>query len=355
MSTHRGGRRVGVREWFAGVWLRRRQSLLLAAAIGLGSVAAFGARGYISEQIALERERLQPRQPMVSIVVAKLDLSRGDAVGPQTMAVREIPRAYLAPGTVLPERFEGFSGARLVAPLRAGEPLMQSALEGADVSTFAAKVAAGVRAFTVVVDEVNSISGMLQPGDRIDLLLSARLPATAAAPQPPEFTRALLQDIKVLATGRQVRPGGDEKAARTYGAITVEVTPEQAQRLVVAQRSGKLTATLRNPQDREPVAQQPLDVYALLGLSAPAAAAGPGGPVTKPGPAVTRSTEIIVGGHGNLKPRPVDSLPASPAAPSALLPVAPLALLPAAPITDGAAAPMPPSPSTTPLTSGRQP
>ncbi len=289
-------------------WLkRRRQMLLLTTAIGLGAMAAFGARGYISDQIAIERERLQPRQPMVTIVVAKQDLARGETISAQTVAVREIPRAYLAPGTLQPERFEGFAGARLMAPLRAGEPLLQSALEGADVSTFAAKVPAGVRAFTVVVDEVNSISGMLQPGDRIDLLLSARLPATPAQPQPPEITRALLQDIKVLATGRQVRPGGDDKSVRTYGAITVEVSPEQAQRLVVAQRSGKLTATLRNPLDRDPVAQAPLDVYALLGLAAPGAPPPPSGPMRAPaGP--LRTAEIIVGGQGSLKPRAAETL-----------------------------------------------
>ena len=293
------------RARLAGWIRRRRQALLLTAAIGLGAMAAFGARGYISDQIAIERERLQPRQPMVSIVVAKQDLARGESVSAQTMAVREIPRAYLAPGTVQPERFEGFAGARLVTPLRAGEPLLQTALEGADVSTFAAKVPAGVRAFTVAVDEVNSISGMLQPGDRIDLLLSVRLPATPAQPQPAEITRALLQDIKVLATGRQVRPGGDDKSSRTYGAITVEVSPEQAQRLVVAQRSGKLTATLRNPLDRDPVAQASLDVYALLGLRAPGAVQAAGGPVLA---GAARATEIIVGGQGALKPRAAETL-----------------------------------------------
>ncbi len=290
-------------------WLeRRRQMLLLTAAIGLAAMAAVGARGYISDQIALERERLQPRQPMVAIVVAKQDLARGEAVSAQTVAVREIPRAYLAPGTVLPEHFEGFAGARLMAALRAGEPLLQSALEGADVSTFAAKVPAGVRAFTVVVDEVNSLSGMLQPGDRIDLLLSARLPATTAQPQPPEITRPLLQDIKVLATGRQVRPGGDDRSSRTYGAITVEVSPEQAQRLVVAQRSGKLSATLRNPLDREPVAHLPLDVYALLGLAAPGLPAAPGSGAMRTQASAPRGAEIIIGGQGSLRPKTAESL-----------------------------------------------
>jgi len=287
----------------------RRQWLLLGAAISLGAVAAVGTRSWIGEQLAAERERLQPRQAMVSVVVARQDLPRGEVVSAAGFAVREVPRDYLAPGAILPERFEGFAGARLSVPLRAGEPLLQTVLEGADASTFAARVPAGVRAFTVVVDEVNSLSGMLQPGDRIDLLLSARPPVTAAGPQPVEITRTLLQGIRVLATGRQVRPGADEsRPGRGYGAITVEVSPEQAQRLVVAQRIGRLTAMLRNPEDRAPVEAAPIDAWGLLGLAAPV----PAVPEMRPPP---RATELIIGGQGALKPPAAMS--AHPGAPSA--------------------------------------
>lgn len=316
-------RRERVLAWV----LARRQWLLLGAAISLGAVAAVGTRSWIGEQLAVERERLQPRQAMVPVVVARQDLPRGEVVSAAGFAVREVPRDYLAPGTIVPERFEGFTGARLSVPLRAGEPLLQTVLEGADASSFAARVPAGVRAFTVVVDEVNSLSGMLQPGDRIDLLLSARPPVTAANPQPVEITRTLLQGIRVLATGRQVRPGTDEsRPGRGYGAITVEVSPEQAQRLVVAQRIGRLTAMLRNPDDRAPVEAAPIDAWGLLGLSAPAPAIAE----TRPPP---RSTELIVGGQGSLKSSP--AMPTHPAAPAPLAgvlpPVAPGAV-PSAPL-----------------------
>ncbi|HWS73766.1 MAG TPA: Flp pilus assembly protein CpaB, partial [Quisquiliibacterium sp.] len=270
---------------------RHRNLLLLAAAVGLGGLAAFGARGYLSEQLAIERERLAPRQPMLQVVVAKRDLARGEAVSADTMAVREVPREYLPAGTVTPERFDAVAGATLVQPMRAGEPLQQLAVAQPDAGAFSARLRSGVRALTIGVDEVNSLSGMLQPGDRIDLMLSVRLPGGSGTPLPQEVTRALMQDVRVLATGRQVRPGGDERqAARAYTAITIEVTPEQAQRLVVAQRSGKLTAMLRNPGDREPIAQRPMDVYGLLGLGQIAAE-----------PARASPPEVIVGGQGPLR------------------------------------------------------
>ncbi len=264
-----------------------RNTLLLIAALALGGLAAFGARGYISEQLAIERERLIPNQPMTSVVVAKRDLPRGEAVDADSMAVREIPREFVPASAISPQRFDGYAGARLVQPMRAGEPLIASNIEGADPTSFSAKVRPGIRAITLAVDEVNSLSGMLQPGDRIDLLLSVRLPSGSTTPLAQEVTRPLLQDLRVLATGRQVRPGADERQGRTFTAITVEATAEQAQKLVVAQRIGKLTATLRNPEDRSPVEQRPMDVYGLLDLKP-----------LPPAPPPIAPTEIIVGGQG---------------------------------------------------------
>ncbi len=266
---------------------RYRNTLLLVAALALGGFAAFAMRGYISEQVALERERLRPQQQMVSVVVAKRDLPRGEAVDAEAMAVREIPKDFVPGTAIAPQRFDGYVGARLAAPMRAGEPLLASNVEGADPASFSAKVKQGIRAITLAVDEVNSLSGMLQPGDRIDLLLSVRLPSGSTTPLAQEVTRPLLQDLRVLATGRQVRPAGDERQGRGFTAITVEATAEQAQKLVVAQRIGKLTATLRNPDDRSPVEQRAMDVYGLLGMK----------PVA-PSPPPAPPTEIIVGGQG---------------------------------------------------------
>lgn len=270
--------------------LRHRNLLLLLVALGLGALAAFGARGYLSEQIAIERERLAPQQPMAQVVVAKRPLVRGDTVSADTMALREMPQAFLPAGVVTPEQFEALVGASLLQPMQAGAPLQRLAIALPEGGIFSARLRSGVRALTIGVDEVNSLSGMLQPGDRIDLMLSVRLPG-AGVPVPQELTRTLMQDVRVLATGRQVSPDQEERQpGRAYTAITIEVSPEQAQQLVVAQRSGKLTAMLRNPGDRDPVGEQVLDVYGLLGISpvpAPVAAAAP--------------AELIVGGQGPLR------------------------------------------------------
>jgi pilus assembly protein CpaB len=148
---------------------------------------------------------------------------------------------------------------------------------------------------TIVVDEVNSLSGMLQPGDHIDLMLSVR-PAPAAGVMQPEITRTLMQDVAVMAVGRQSRASANDEPAnpRGYTSITVEVDPERAQKLVVAQRSGKLTAVLRNPNDRMPVGDKRLDVNMLLGIPTPQA------PAVQVAAGPRPATEVIVGGRGPL-------------------------------------------------------
>lgn len=269
---------------------RHRTIMLLGAALGFGALATLAARGYIGEYLERERERLQPTQTMTEVVVAKRDLDVGETVSADSMAARRVPAEYVSGTAVRPGQFEGFVGARLSAPMRSGEVLLQGTIVGADVATFSAKIRPGIRALTIAVDEINSVSGMLQPGDRIDLLLTARPPGSNAAQLLPEATAPLMQGLLVLATGRQVRPGGeDSRLGRGFTTITVEVTPEQAQRLIVAQRGGKLTATLRHPDDRAALARTPLDLYGLLGV-APAKATAP----MRAGP------EIIVGGRGSM-------------------------------------------------------
>jgi len=279
------------RAWSFG--LRHRSLLLFALALAFGALAAFGARGYIAERLEIERARLLPKQATVEVVVARRDLDRGELVAPENMALREVPAEFLPGSAIRPERFEQFVGARLEQPMRSGEPLLMGAIRGADAGSFSSRIRQGIRAMSILVDEVNSVSGMLQPGDRIDLLFSVRPPVAAGQPPAQEVTATLMQDLAVLATGRQVRASTDEGGAtRHFTAITVEVSPEQAQQLIVAQRTGKLTAMLRHPDDRQPLGARALDLNALLGIArpelpAPARASAPG-------------PELYVGGRGTL-------------------------------------------------------
>jgi len=272
----------------------RRPSLvtiLAIVAVLAGAVAVIGTHDYIDRSLAAERERLQPEIATVAMVVAKRDLQRGDSVTAETMAVRQIPSDLAPSSGIRPDRFESYLGSTLAMSVRSGEPLLAVAIAGADAAHFSQRLRAGSRAITIAVDEVNALSGMLQPGDRIDLMLTARTPDYRGDAQ--DKTVPLMQDVLILATGRQVRPDlrGDTDnpgaQERQFGAITIEVDPDGAQRLIVAQRSGRITAMLRNPADRGAIPKTAMDVNALLGAGrVPLATRVPLGP------------EMIVGGQG---------------------------------------------------------
>jgi len=277
-------------------WVKARRTLAMAlGALAFGGIAVVGARNYIGDRLALEKARLAPKSDMVEVVVARRDLRRGELVGPETMAARAMPREFAPGGAITPARFDTVAGAKLQLPMKAGEPLFAASLVSVEAGPISSRIKPGIRAMTIVVDEVNSLSGMLQPGDHIDLMLSVR-PAPAAGVMQPEITRTLMQDVAVMAVGRQSRASTNDEPAnpRGYTSITVEVDPERAQKLVVAQRSGKLTAVLRNPNDRMPVGDKRLDVNMLLGIPTPQA------PAVQVAAGPRPATEVIVGGRGPL-------------------------------------------------------
>jgi pilus assembly protein CpaB len=268
-----------------------RSWVILAGAIVFGGLAVFAASRYISQTLATERAKLAPQVEMVDVVVAKGDLERGTHVGPENMAVRPVPREYVPGSAVTPDVFANVEGARLSVDMRGGEVLLRGTLEGADEATFAHKVRDGVRAMTVAVDEVNSVSGLLQPGDRIDLFFTAR-PPRGGFQQAPETTMVLMQNVVLLATGRQVRPSigdnGQPGVSRSYSTVTLEASPRDAQRLILAQKSGTLTAVLRGPADQAPLQAAAMDSRDLFGVPAARRVARASGP----------TAEIIIGGKG---------------------------------------------------------
>jgi pilus assembly protein CpaB len=282
-----------------------RSWVILLGALVFGGLAVFASSRYIQQTLSTERAKLNPQVEMVDVVVAKSELERGTNVGSENMAVRQVPREFVPGTAVAPGEFANVEGARLAVDMRAGEILLKGTLEGADTATFATKVRDGVRAMTVAVDEVNSISGMLQPGDRIDLFFTARPPLRPGASQlQPEQTLVLMQNVLLLATGRQVRPSigenGQPGATRSYSTVTIEASPHDAQRLILAQKSGALTAVLRGPTDKEPLLAASMDSRDLFGMRPVARVAKPGAPDPR--------VEMIIGGKGGKAEREMVAL-----------------------------------------------
>lgn len=236
--------------------------LILLTALAVGGLAALGAQNYLATQLAAMQTRDAP-QAMLEVVVAKTDLARGSAISAETVAVRPVPREWAHSGAITPDQFGRAEGLVLAHPAVAGEAVLWAQLEGQRAPTFSARLAPGQRAVTVPVDEISSLSGMVEPGDLIDVVVSARNGTR-------NFTFTLLQSVPVLATGTRV--SADERdgdgRARSFTTITLDTTPEDAKRIIAAREVGRVTALLRAPGDTAAVSLARSEANALLGLLA---------------------------------------------------------------------------------------
>lgn len=225
-------------------------ALMIAGALGASGAAAYFANSYIDKTISGRRSQLDSQYQPVRVVVANADLRPGSFLSAQTVAIREVPRTFLHSEAVFAERWNTIAGRVLAHAIHSGEPVLLSHLAQDVGAGFSSQLKAGMRALTFPVDDQASISGMLAPGDHIDIFFT-----TLAGNE--SVTLPLLLDIPVIATGIRTTtnaPYLDEKRQGSqYNTVTVSVTPDDAAKITLAQDAGKITIALRQPNDSEVV------------------------------------------------------------------------------------------------------
>jgi len=236
---------------------------MFALSLCLGFIAFHSSGKYINTQVAYYKGQLDSTEEMTEVVVPVRDLQRGEIVVAHDLSIREIPQKYADSHSVLSGNYDVAVGQRLDFDVDEGRPLLWAHLEGGLTPTFSGKVEDGLRAMTVRVDDINSISGFLQPGDKVDLMLSY-----GSGGNYRIFP--LIQRLDVIATGIQTALDKSlSGSTRPFSTITVHVSPADGQKITLAQQVGKLTALLRNPQDETDYSDRPLTVADLLNEPAP--------------------------------------------------------------------------------------
>ena len=234
-----------------------RTWLVLGVAIVIGTVAALAAHQYLSEEMTAIATRDKGDQ--IHVVVAKSKMQKGDMLSAAALAVRGVPSDYAHTSALLPEQFDSFDGKVLAYGVKAGEMILWSMLEGKKAPSFSSRVDEGRRAITVPVDEINSISGLLEPGDLIDLMVTV-------SQRDKKLTFPVIQSVRVMATGQRSVDDPKNGERRQYSTVTLDTTPEQAQTVIMAREAGKVTALLRNPNDLQKVQRGDMGLPGLNGL-----------------------------------------------------------------------------------------
>jgi pilus assembly protein CpaB len=157
-------------------------------------------------------------------------------------------------------------GRELLFPLAKGQPILVSDLSAAGSGTgLASKIPDGMRAIALRSDEVVGVAGFLVPGSHLDVLVTYH---SDISPEPVTLT--VLQNAVVLAAGHQLEPDPEGKTSDVT-VVTLLLTPEQAERAVLASTQGALHFVLRNGSDTSRSAETAMLLSQLSG-QAPAMA-----------------------------------------------------------------------------------
>ncbi|MCU7945771.1 MAG: Flp pilus assembly protein CpaB [Candidatus Thiodiazotropha sp. (ex Cardiolucina cf. quadrata)] len=255
--------------------------IMLILSLAIGAAGVYLAKDFIEKKVNYYKSQLEKTEEMIALVVPNRNIPQGTIISMQDFSIREIPKKYAHANAVNKSNFNTAIGQRVSFDITKGRALLWAHLEGGVMPTFSGKLKPGTRALAFTVDKINSISGFLQPKDNIDLLIEYK-----------DQIIPIIQNLHVLATGPRTRI--DKTGRQTddsFRTITVEVTPEVAEKITLAKSIGKLTALLRSPQDDKPISDQPMTVARLLNKPQPK---------VKPRKKVVRKVkgiEYIIGGR----------------------------------------------------------
>ena len=220
--------------------LKKKGLILVAMSLLLGLGAALVANSWI-----------QGREPAVAntenspVAMAAMSIPYGTKIEKRHVKMVALPDSVIPSGVIT--SFEDVEGKIVRADILAGELLMQGRLaDHNEGSTLAALVEKKKRAITVRVDDVVGVAGFLLPGNKVDVLSSRLDRSTRRA-----VTETVLTDIKVLAVDQTART--DDNDPVVVRAVTLEVTPKQAEILVARKEEGTIQLTLRNPLEQKVV------------------------------------------------------------------------------------------------------
>jgi pilus assembly protein CpaB len=225
--------------------------------IGLGIA---GGSVYMAREVLLAPIGASASEPaMVDVVVARAPIGFGQAIEGHLIATQPWPADSLPDGAftemaaLLAHNPSDVRRAR--APLFAGEVLLASKLSApGEKVTIVQKLGENTRAMAIKVDAVTAVGGFVTPGDYVDILMTQGQSGALS-------TVTILQNIRVIGVDQTAEE--QTNTPEIAQTVTVEVTPEDGQKLALAQKAGTLSLTLRTLDN---VVDQPLQMIEITDL-----------------------------------------------------------------------------------------
>lgn len=215
----------------------------------------------------------------VTVVVAKTDISELELIDERKISIISVPQKFKMPGAF--SAIEELSNTIASVPIKQGEQITKPRITyPGERSGLARQVSVGKRAFSLSITEDSAVSKLIKPGDRLDVIAFIDY---ANGEKSKIFTKTILQDVYVLATGKYVTQDIpmigykiDKEIKKlnlntytNFNTLTLELSPFQIQKLVWLGSSGvRLNFSLRNNDDKSIERIEKTDLFDVLGEDA---------------------------------------------------------------------------------------
>src|SRR5262245_7720419 len=212
--------------------------VVLIGAVLFGLIAAVSVSRFLSSAAG--------GNDLGAVVIAKVELPLGAKIVTEQLTTVQFPRNAVPEGTF--DSIDKVVGRITVTRIAPREPVTNSRLAPPGTTGgLSAIIPEGYRAMTVRVDDVVGIAGFLMPGALVDVLVTIS-PQDNSSQGP--ISKIVLQNIKVLASGQDLDQPKNEREPNAVRSVTLQVNPEQAEKLNLAASEGKLCLAMRNPIDQ---------------------------------------------------------------------------------------------------------
>jgi pilus assembly protein CpaB len=242
---------------------RTRHVVVLMIAIVTASIASLGVYRTMSHLPAQRIEAVK------SVVVAARPMVIGTEITAKDVKLVSWPSGSMVPGAITD--IQAAVNRGLLTGVLENEPLTTNKLAAVDAGGgLSPAIPTGMRAISVKVNDVIGVAGFIVPGSRVDVVVTIRRPNDS-------MTRTAASNVQVLTAGTrkdQENPGADDSRLGDKGetVVTLMVTPNEAERIALAQTEGQIMLVLRNPLDTESTLSAGTRTAALLGAEEPAPA-----------------------------------------------------------------------------------
>ena len=273
--------------------MTRPKAVLVVSIIALffAGIAAWLTSGFLQKEIN-DVKAVQPQK----IVVAATDIPIGSTIAEPELKVTSWPKDSIPPGSA--QRPESLVNRVAIRPINRGDAVTEQKLKpksGAPGGGFMTYVVPqGHRAVTVAVNEVAGVAGFITPNDRVDVIVTIQVPNN----DRESISKIILENIPILATGQVT----DQKAGKpvVVPTVTLDLPPEDAEKLVLSASKGSLQLLLRNIADSAQVKSKGATIAKVLyGMEVMPVAAGFVAPISVHTVKSVRKPTIVVNAAQN--------------------------------------------------------